>query len=351
MAIIQVEDHFIGDGQSCFIIAEIGINHNGNIDTAKQMIDAAKQCGVDAVKFQTFKPEEFVSDPKETYTYHSQGKKVTESMLEMFKRYEFTENEWKDIFHYCKQKKLLFFSTPQNRSDLDLLLSIVDLPLIKVGSDDLTNLPLLKYYASKKIPIIISTGMANLCEIEDATEAVRHTGNDKLIVLHCVSSYPTDPKDVNLRKMATIKQAFQVIVGFSDHTVGVAAATAAVSLGAKVVEKHFTMDKNMPGPDHWFSSDASELRILVDSIRFVEKALGSPVVTPTEKEKKMKKIARRSIVAKKEIPKGSIVTEDMIAVKRPGIGLPPKFIEYIIGKRSINDIGENELITFDKIIT
>ena len=227
---------------------------------------------------------------------------------------------------------------------------IADVPVIKVGSDDLTNLPLLGYYASKQLPIIISAGMATLSDIEDATGAIRGTGNDQITVLHCVSSYPTDAHDVNLRQMTTIQNAFQVMVGFSDHTIGPAAATAAVALGAKVIEKHFTMDKSMPGPDHWFSSDVAELQTLVDNIRFAETALGSPIVRPTEPEKRMKKVARRSIVARNDIPQGSVLAEDMITLKRPGTGLPPKFIQYVVGQRVSSPIAKNELITFDRIM-
>lgn len=349
MRTLPIGPRLIGEGQLTFIIAEIGINHNGDLDTAKKMIDAAKACGVDAVKFQTFNTEEFISDRTQTYTYYSEGKKVTESMFEMFKRYEFTENQWVEVLDYCKKKKIIFFSSPQNPSDLDFLLSIADLPAIKVGSDDLVNLPLLKYYASKQLPMIISAGMASLAEVESAVDCIRNTGNRDLTVLHCVSSYPTEAQDVNLRKMKTIEQAFQVVVGFSDHTIGTTAAIAAVALGAKAIEKHFTLDKNLPGPDHWFSIDTKELKDLVNNIRYTEAALGSPIVTPTKKENEMRKIARRSIVAKRKIRKGKVITEDMINFKRPGFGLAPMFVKYIVGKKAINDIAENERITFDNV--
>ncbi len=340
---------YIGNDEPCFIIAEVGINHNGDVNSAKKMIDVAKECGVDAIKFQTFKAEEFVSDPDETYTYKSQGREVTESMLEMFKRYEFSEGEWREILNYCKDMNIICFSTPQNPSDLDFLLKTVDLPIIKVGSDDLTNLGLLKYYASKNKPMIISAGMSFTSEIEDAVEIIREKGNNDLVVLHCISSYPSEPEEVNLKKMLTIKQAFNVVVGFSDHTVGTIAATAAVALGAKVIEKHFTLDKNLPGPDHWFSSDPKELSQLVQAIRYTEKSLGNYVIKPTSKELKMRKIARRSIVAARDIKKGEIITPKALCVKRPGTGLPPKFINYILKKEAKINIKKNELITFEKI--
>ncbi len=342
-------NRYIGNDEPCFIVAEVGINHNGDVNSAKKMIDVAKECGVDAVKFQTFKAEEFVSNPDETYTYKSQGRGVTESMLEMFKRYEFSEGGWKEIFNYCKNMDIICFSTPQNPSDLDFLLKIVDLSIIKVGSDDLTNLELLKYYASKNKPMIISVGMAFISEIEDAVEIIREKGNNDLVVLHCISSYPTEAEEINLRRMLTIRQAFDVIVGFSDHTVGTIAATAAVALGAKVIEKHFTLDKNLPGPDHWFSSDPKELSQLVQTIRYTEKSLGNYIIKPTSKEMEMRKIARRSIVAARDVKKGEVITSEVLNVKRPGTGLPPKFIKYILKKEAKINIKKNELITFEKI--
>ena len=342
-------NRYIGHDEPCFIIAEVGINHNGDVNSAKKMIDLAKECGVDAVKFQTFKAEEFVSNPVETYTYKSQEKLVTESMLEMFKRYEFSEGEWKEIFNYCKNMNIICFSTPQNPSDLDFLLKIVDLPIIKIGSDDLTNLELLKCYASKNKPMIISSGMAFISEIEDAVETIREKDNNDLVILHCTSSYPSEPEEVNLKKMLTIRQAFDVIVGFSDHTVGTIAATGAIALGAKVIEKHFTLDKNLPGPDHWFSSDPKGLSQLVQAIRYTEKSLGNYVIKPTPKEMEMRKIARRSIVAARDIKKGEIITSEALCVKRPGTGLPPKFINYILKKEAKIKIKKNELITFEKI--
>lgn len=339
------ENRYIGENEPCFIIAEAGINHNGDINIAKKMIDAAKDTGVDAIKFQTFKAEEFISDKNETYTYKSQGKEITESMYEMFKRYEFTKEQWIEIAKYCKENGMIFFSTPQNPSDLDFLMSIMDIPVIKVGADDLTNIELMSYYASKGKPIIISGGMAYISEIEDAVEAIRKEGNNNLIILHCVSSYPAEAEEVNLRKMNTIKQAFEVITGFSDHTIGTVALVGAVALGAKVVEKHFTLDKNMPGPDHWFSSDVEEIRKLVCDIRYIEKALGSSKVSPTEKEMEMRKIARRSIVAKKDLMIGDTINKDNIEYKRPGNGLPPKFAKYIVEKKIIKQLKAGEIIT------
>jgi N-acetylneuraminate synthase/N,N'-diacetyllegionaminate synthase len=346
---VKIGKRWVGEEEPAYIVVEIGINHNGDVDLAKKMINEARKCGVDAVKFQAFKAKEFVSDPSSAYTYRYQGKLVTESMLKMFRRYEFDATEWKEVFGYCKKKNTDFFVTPQNPSDLDFILSIADVPAIKVGSDDLTNLELLEYYAKKNKPMIISAGMAYISEIEAAVNTVRSTGNNSLVVLHCVSSYPTDAEEVNLRKMLTIREAFDVVVGYSDHTLGSAAALGAVVLGARIIEKHFTLDKNLPGPDHWFSANPDEMRELIDGIRFVEKALGSAVVEPTPKELEMRKIARRSIVAAKDIDRGDVIDRKMVTFKRPGTGLAPKYVNIIIGRRAKADIRRNELITFDKI--
>lgn len=346
---IKIGNTLVGTGEPVYIIAEIGINHNGDLQLAKEMIDAARDCGVDAVKFQIFRAEEFVSDPMTMYTYCSQGKEVTESMVGMFNRYEFDEHEWKELFKYCAEKNIDCFATPQNPSDLDFLLSIADVPVIKVGSDDLTNLDLLDYYARIGKPLIISAGMAYLSEIEDAVNTIHRAGNYNLAVLHCISSYPTDAEDVHLNKILTIRDVFDVVVGFSDHTWGSTAAIGAVALGAVIIEKHFTLDKNLPGPDHIFSSDPKELKSLVDSIRFIETARGERLIRPTQKECEMRKIARRSIVASRDIPKGEMISRDNICFKRPGTGLPPKFVSYLLGKTTGVDLRQNEQITFEKL--
>lgn len=350
MKIIETDGIKIGPGQKCFIAAEIGINHNGRIDLARSMIDAAVKCGADAVKFQKFKAEEFISDPKETYTYRSEGKEVTESMLEMFKRYEFKDEQWTEIFEYCKKKRITFFAAAQNPSDLDFLLEHTDMPLIKVGSDDLTNLDLLAYYAGKQKPMIISAGMAYLSEVEDAVNVIREQKNNDIAVLHCVSSYPADAKELNLKKMLTIRNKFDVVAGFSDHSIGNTAATAAAALGAAIIEKHFTLDKNLPGPDHWFSADVKEFAEMVGSVRYVEQALGSEAIEPTQKELGMRKIARRSIVAAVNIPAGHQITEKDIAFKKPGTGLGPKQKKLLLGKKTNKDIPKDEQISQEDII-
>lgn len=333
-----------------FIIAEVGINHNGDINLAKKMIDIAKECGVDCVKFQTFKAKEFISDPTQTYTYKSQGKEITESMLEMFKRYEFSKDEWIEIIKYCKEKDIIFSSTAQNPSDLDFLLSITELPFIKVGSDDLTNLELMDYYASKKLPMIISAGMAYAYEIEDAVRTIKDRGNKDITVLHCVSSYPTEAEEVNLNKIPIIRDAFGVKVGFSDHTIGSSAAIGAVVKGAKVIEKHFTLDNNLPGPDHWFSINPKELKKYVDDIRFIEKALGSGRLEPTPKEMEMRKIARRKIVAARDLKKCEKIDKTSIEYKRSKQdGLAPKYSKFLYNRVLKKNIKKGNTITLEDL--
>ena len=336
-------------GDRCFIIAEIGINHNGDLNLAKETIMAAQNAGVDAVKFQTFKAEEFINDEALTYTYESQGREITESQIKMFKRYEFSLLEWEEIFEFCKKANILCFTTPQNKGDLDFILSIADPPIIKVGSDDLTNLELLKYYASKNIPMIISTGMSYEEEISDAIEAIRETGNKNLTVLHCISTYPTEDEDVNMKKMLKISNDFNIPVGFSDHTRGELASIVAATLGATVIEKHFTLNKKLPGPDHKFSANPAEMKRVVDSIRRVERIMGSSLLVPTPKEKEMREIARRSIVTNKELSQGHILCREDLDFKRPGTGLSPKKIDDILGHALKVDKKANEIILYEEI--
>jgi N-acetylneuraminate synthase/N,N'-diacetyllegionaminate synthase len=345
----EIDGRRIGPGHEPFLILEVGINHNGDMDQVKKMIDVAANSGADAVKFQTFRAAEFVSDPLATYTYQSQGRQVTESMLGMFQRYELSPDQWKQIVLWCEQSKIMFFSTPQNPSDLDFLLKTTRLPAIKVGSDDLTNIGLMRYYASKSLPMIISAGMAYLSEIESAVRAIRETGNSRLAVLHCVSSYPAPAEDLHLNKMATISRAFDVPVGFSDHTVGPLGAVAAVAMGACIVEKHFTLDKNLPGPDHRFSADPREVKEWVHAIRNTYRSLGQSIVEPTTDEMEMRKIARRSVVAARDLAQGEILKLEDLAFKRPGTGIPPAHVSYLVGHRVRRDLRKDDLVTFEAL--
>lgn len=343
---IKIGNKWVGGFAPCFIIAEAGINHNGDLALAKKMVDAALACGVDAVKFQTFTAADFIQDETIVYEYQSQGKKVKESMLKMFQRCEFTEAKWREIAAHCQKRGILFFSTPQDESNLELLLKI-GVPAIKVGSDDMVNLPLLSAYSKKNLPMIISTGMAYLSEVEEAVATILEN-NRELVILHCVSSYPTPPNELNLRKMETLRKNFpQCVVGFSDHSLGTTAAIAAAALGAKVFEKHFTLDRNLPGPDHWFSSDPQELKELVAGIRASEEALGDPEIKPTVREVAMRKESHRSVVAARDIEKGEVLQRGDLILKRPGTGLPPKFLDQCIGKTAKVKIPKNGLLKPD----
>lgn len=260
----------------------MGINHNGNSDIAKRMIEVAKAAGADAVKFQTFKAEEFCGDPDQTFTYKSKGESVTESMLTIFKRYEFPPEHWQTIKAHCEIVGITFFSTPQNRSDLDLLLE-VSLPAIKVGSDDFTNLPLLRSYVESQLPLILSCGMSDSAEVYHGLDTVGFFEGYSVALLLCTSQYPTPAEDVNINKLTTLQHAFPgLLVAFSDHTQGSLAAALAVSRGARIFEKHFTIDQTMPGPDYWYSEDPKGLTEWITTIRTADRLLGSPFLRPTE---------------------------------------------------------------------
>ncbi len=329
---IHISNRTVGAEHDPFIILEAGINHNGDLALAKEMVLIAKKCGADAIKFQTFTADEFIGDPELMFSYKSQGQQVTEPMLDMFRRYEFSAGEWFEIKKACDTAGILFLSTPQNVSDLELLLKI-GVPALKVGSDDFTNLPLLSRYASEKIPLIMSCGMADLGEVYDAIEATgAMCGNDVLLML-CTAQYPTPPEDANLSKLRTLAGAFPGLhLGFSDHTQGPYAAVAACALGACAFEKHFTVSQDLAGPDHWFSENPESASDWVTAIRMTHKLLGSPAVRPTATEMEMRRLARRSITALKDIRLGEAFTEDNLGLRRPGDGLSPKLIHQFLGK-------------------
>ncbi len=333
-----------------FVMLEVGINHNGEISLAKEMIRSAKNAGADAVKFQTFKAEEFVGDPELQFTYRSQGKEVTESMLEMFQRYEFSKEEWMEIKKICDEEKILFISTPQNVSDLELLLEI-GVPALKVGSDDFTNIPLIRRYASTGLPLMLSCGMADLGEVHKSLDAAGAFVGNPILLMLCTSQYPTPPEDANLLKLRTLAGAFPgQLLGFSDHTQGSQAAIIASALGACAFEKHFTLDKNLPGPDHWFSEDPSSAAEWVASSRKSTTLLGNPLVVPTSAERDMRLLARRSITAICNIKSGEILTEENTGLRRPGNGLKPEDFELVLGKKVIRAITKGKQLQWEDFV-
>jgi N-acetylneuraminate synthase/N,N'-diacetyllegionaminate synthase len=328
---IQIGPLAIGPGEAPFTIAEVGINHNGDFERACRMIEVAKASNADAVKFQTFKAVEFCGDPQQQFTYQSQGVSVTESMLAMFQRYEFTREQWFALKAHCDTVGITFLSTPQNTSDLELLLE-VGVPALKVGSDDFTNLPLIRRYAQTGKPLILSCGMSDIGEVHDALDAAGWYAGHPVVLLLCTSQYPTPPQDVNVRKLTTLRRAFEGLpVGFSDHTQGPLAASLATALGACVFEKHFTLSHDLPGADHWFSEEPDGLAQWVDSIRIAHTMLGSRLVRPTHAELDMRILARRSLVVLRDIAEGDVLSADNIGARRPGGGLAPDMIDQVLG--------------------
>lgn len=347
----QINGRPIGDGFPPYCIAEVGINHNGDLSLAKQMIDAAKAAGADAVKFQTFKAEEFCGDPEQTFTYQSQGKQVTESMLEMFKRYEFTQADWLEIKAHCEAVGITFFSTPQNHSDLKLLMEI-GVPAIKVGSDDFTNLPLIRSYIESQLPLILSCGMSDMAEVHQALEAAGWFNGYPVALMLCTSQYPTPPKDVNLAKLTTLRNAFPgLLVGFSDHTQGPLAAALAVSGRARIFEKHFTLRNDLPGPDHWFSEEPAGLADWINQIQTANILMGSPVIMPTIAEREMRLVARRSVVALSDIAVGEKLSDSNTGLRRPGGGLRPDMISSVIGLIASRNIKKGERLSLGDMRT
>ncbi len=329
-----------------FIIAEAGVNHNGSVDMAFQLIDAAVAAGADAVKFQTFKAENViaVNAPKAGYQKETTGS--DESQLEMVQRLELNESAHTRLHQYCRRKAIRFLSTPFDLGSIDLLHGM-GMEIFKIPSGEITNLPYLKKIGALKKRLILSTGMADLGEIEDALDVLAESGTpwEDIIVLHCNTEYPTPMEDVNLRAMLTIRHAFPgVAVGYSDHTNGIEVPIAAVAMGATAIEKHFTLDRNFPGPDHRSSLEPHELAMMITCIRNIEKALGSGIKKASPSELNNKPIVRKSIVAASPIREGETFTELNVTVKRPGTGISPMRWNEIIGRNAAKPYGRDEQI-------
>ena len=331
---------------STFIIAEAGVNHNGDIVIAKKLVDAAKKAGADAIKFQTFKAENMVSKYAQKAEYQKGTTRDDESQLEMIKKLELDKEAHKELVNYCTEKKILFLSSAFDLASIDLL-NELGLEICKIPSGEITNLPYLRKIGTLNKKVILATGMSDLGEIEDALNILNITGTPKenITVLHCNTEYPTPFENVNLRAMLTIRNAFPGIsVGYSDHTLGIEVAIAAVALGATVIEKHVTLDKDMPGPDHKASLEPGELKAMISGIRNIEKALGTGIKKPSSSELKNKPVARKSIVAACPIQKGELFTEKNITVKRPGTGISPMRWDDMIGRKANRNYGKDELI-------
>jgi N,N'-diacetyllegionaminate synthase len=331
MRVVRVGKRLIGEGQPTFVAAEVGINHNGSMDLAHRAIDAAADAGADAVKFQNYRTEDFLSDRSLTHEYVSQGKTVVEAQYDMFKRCELAPESLRALREHCDRRNVVFFSTPTSEKGLGELVE-VGAPLLKNGSDFLVHLQLIRAMARTGLPTVISTGMATLEEVKVAVESFRGSGGQDLILLHCTSSYPTPAEDVHLRKMETLAASFDCPVGLSDHTDGIVAAIGSVALGACMIEKHFTLDKNLPGPDHHFSSDPAEFRVLVDAVRVMEKSMGSSEVDPATSENIGRRDYRLSCVAARELPAGHRLGAADVAFRRPGSGFPPSQSDSLVDR-------------------
>ena len=330
---------------SVFIIAEAGVNHNGSIELAKKLIDVASEAGVDAVKFQTFKTENLVSKNAKKAEYQKETTDAAESQFDMIKKLELDTDTHHELISYCKTKNIMFLSTPFDLDSIDLL-DALELPIFKIPSGEITNLPYLRKIGSLKKEVILSTGMADMGEIEDSLNILVDAGTKKenITILHANTMYPTPMEDVNLKAMQTIGITFDIAYGYSDHTLGIEVDIAAVTLGASVIEKHFTLDNTMDGPDHKASLEPDELVAMVKGIRNIELALGSSVKKPSKSEKPNMKIARKSIVASCDIQEGEVFSVDNLAIKRPGDGISPMRWDEVVGTIATKSYSEDELI-------
>lgn len=336
------------DARAIFI-AEAGINHNGSVETAKKMINVAVEAKADYVKFQSFKAEKLVTPDALKSSYIEQGSRKGESFRDLLKRLELSKDHQKELANYCKAKDIKFLSTAFDADSFDYLLKL-GIDVVKVASGDLTNLPFLRYMAASKLPMIVSTGMATLGEIEEAVDVIVNKGSNKqLILMHCISWYPAEYETANLRFMETLKKAFGFPIGFSDHTLGINMSIAARAMGAVVLEKHFTLNAKQFGPDHAASIEPDQLIELVRGLRQVEAGLGSSSRHFGEKEINQRKVHRRSIVVSKPIKKGEVFTEDNLIIKRPGIGMKPKCWDEVLGKKSSRDLQAEQLLEWSDI--
>jgi N,N'-diacetyllegionaminate synthase len=328
-----------------FIIAEAGVNHNGSVDIAKKMIDVAVVAGIDAIKFQTFKAKKLVSIAAPKAQYQIDNTSVSETQFEMLKKLQLSNDSFRELFRYCQEKGILFLSSPFDEESIDMLVDL-GVNIIKIPSGEITNLPYLRKIGRLNKRLIVSTGMAYLGEIEDVLRILTESGTKKenITILHCNTQYPTPVDDVNLNAMITIRDTFQVNVGYSDHTLGVEIAIAAIALGASVIEKHFTLDRSMDGPDHGASLEPDDLKAMVSSIRNVERAFGNGLKEPSPSELENRHIVRKSIIAFKGIKKGDLFTENNITTKRPATGISPLEWDNVIGQAAKRDFAEDELI-------
>jgi pseudaminic acid synthase len=342
---IKLADRWVGDGAPCFVVAEAGANHNRDLAMGKELIDVAADAGADAVKFQTYSAETLYSKKTPRFSYLE--RQTSKDTWQLIKDIELPREWQAELQAWAQKRGILFFSSPFDYRAVDEL-DALGVPAYKIASFEVVDLPLIRYAAARHRPMIISTGLATYEDIHDAVDTCRRAGNDDLVLLQCASLYPAPPARINLRAMETLRRAFAVPVGLSDHTLGIHIASAAVALGACVLEKHFTLSRTLPGPDHPFAIEPPELKEMVRQIREIEAALGDGMkLGPAPEELEMHQKARRSLVAARDIPKGSRIARDMIAVKRPGFGIKPKLLDLVIGRVASVDIEEDTVLTWD----
>lgn len=342
---IKIGSKSIGPNQPVFIIAEAGVNHNHRLDLALKLVDAATDAGADAVKFQTFKADQVVTEVGVMADYQKKNIGKTESQLDMLRKLEFSESWYPKVIAHCKKRGIIFLSTPHGSFDSIDLLQKLGVPAFKFGSGDLTTLPILEYTAKFNKPIILGTGMATMAEVKESIKVIKKAGNSQIVMLHCTTNYPTPLEQVNLRAMETMIKELDVLVGYSDHTIGSQVPVMAVALGACVIEKHLTLDNKMPGPDHKASANPEVFKKMVDEIRLVEKIMGSSVKKPLPEEVTLQAIVRRSVVVTKNIEKGERFSRKNIDLKRPGTGLPARYFAKVLGKKAKNNIKKDTLLT------
>ena len=345
---IEIAGRKVGHAYPCFVIAEAGINHNGDLALARRLVDVAVQAGADAVKFQTYKTERVMSRHAPKASYQLETTNSSESQFDMSKGLELPPEAFQELMACCQERNILFLSSPFDDESADFLAEL-GVAAFKIPSGEITNLPFLARVARHGKPMIVSTGMSYLSEVETAVRTIEESNNSEVILLHCVSNYPADPANANLRAMLTMEHAFNVPVGYSDHTLGIEVPLAAVAMGACVIEKHFTLDCGMPGPDHRASLEPDQLAELVRGIRTVETALGDGRKEPTPSEGNTADVARKSLVASRFIPAGTVLTEELIAVKRPGTGLAPAMGRSLLGRTVRVDVPEDALLTLEML--
>ena len=344
---LLIGERWIGDGEPCFIVAEAGANHNRDLGMAKELIAVAAEAGADAVKFQTYSAETLYSKQTPKFTY-LEGL-TDKSTWDLIKEIELPR-EWQvELAEEAKKRGILFMSTPFDHRAVDEL-DALGVPVFKVASFEIVDLPLVRHAASKGKPMIISTGLADYEDIQDALAACREAGNDKVVLLQCASLYPAPPERINLRAMETMRRAFGTLVGLSDHTLGIHVAVSGAALGACVIEKHYTLSRSLKGPDHPFAIEPGELRELVRQVREVEAALGDGrKLGPAPEEMEMHQKARRSLVAARAIPKGAHIERDMLTIKRPGFGIKPKYLDLVVGRVTKVAIEEDTVLTWEMV--